>query len=112
VVSYIVRSIHGLLKDKFGKSEGLATRDVTLLDPAAGTLTFVVQAIKQVQKELEEKKKQGLITSYIEEHILPHFHAFEILVAPYTVGHFKGTVSILSDKYLGDEGTKADKFSH
>jgi len=51
VVSYIVRSIHKLLKDKFGKSEGLATRDVTMLDPAAGTLTFVVQAIKQVQRE-------------------------------------------------------------
>jgi predicted helicase len=89
VISYIVRSIHELLKDKFGKSEGLATRDVTLLDPAAGTLTFVVQAIKQVQNELEARNKQGLITSYIEEHILPNFHAFEILVAPYTVGHFK-----------------------
>jgi len=89
VVSYIVRSIHELLKDKFGKSEGLATRDVTLLDPAAGTLTFVVQAIKQVQDELGKRNKQGLIASYVEEHILPHFHAFEILVAPYTVGHFK-----------------------
>jgi len=89
VVSYITTSIHKLLKSKFGKAEGLATRDVTLLDPAAGTLTFVVQAIKQVQKELEERNKGGLIKPYIEEHILPHFHAFEILVAPYTVGHFK-----------------------
>jgi len=89
VVSYITTSIHKLLKSKFGKAEGLATNDVTLLDPAAGTLTFVVQAIKQVQKELEERNKGGLIKSYIEEHILPHFHAFEILVAPYTVGHFK-----------------------
>lgn len=89
VVSYIVNSIHGLLKEKFEKEEGLATRDVTLLDPAAGTLTFVVQAIKLVQMELGKRKKEGLITSYIEEHIIPHFHAFEILVAPYTVGHFK-----------------------
>jgi predicted helicase len=89
VVSYIVSSIHNLLKEKLGKSEGLATNDVTLLDPAAGTLTFVVQAIKQVQKELEEKNKKGLIKSYIEEHILKNFYAFEILVAPYTVGHFK-----------------------
>jgi predicted helicase len=89
VVSYITTSIHKLLKSKFGKAEGLATTDVTLLDPAAGTLTFVVQAIKQVQKELEERNKAGLIKPYIEEHILPHFHAFEILVAPYTVGHFK-----------------------
>ncbi|MDZ7260500.1 MAG: N-6 DNA methylase [candidate division KSB1 bacterium] len=107
VVSYIVRSIHKLLKDKFGKSEGLATSDVTLLDPAAGTLTFVVQAIKQVQKELAERKKEGLITSYIEEHLLPHFHAFEILVAPYTVGHFKVSV-VLED--LGYRFRENDRF--
>jgi hypothetical protein len=63
VVSYIVRSIHTLLKERFEKAEGFATGDVTLLDPAAGTLTFVVQAIKQVQKELEERTKAGLIKS-------------------------------------------------
>ncbi len=89
VVSYIVRSIHKLLKEKFNKEEGLATRDITLLDPAAGTLTFVVQAIKQVENELKEKRKEGLLKSYIEEHILSNFYAFEILVAPYTIGHFK-----------------------
>jgi type I restriction-modification system DNA methylase subunit len=92
VVSYIVSSIHKLLKEQFGKAEGLATDDVTLLDPSAGTLTFVVQAIKQVQRELEEKKREGLVKSYIEEHILSHFYAFEILVAPYTVGHFKASM--------------------
>jgi len=107
VVSYIVRSIHQLLKDKFRKSEGLATNDVTLLDPAAGTLTFVVQAIKQVQQELEAKKKAGLITSYIEEHILPHFHAFEILMAPYTVGHFK--VSMVLEE-MGYQFKKNERF--
>jgi len=106
VVSYIVRSIHKLLKEKFGKSEGLATSDVTLLDPAAGTLTFVVQAIKQIQRELEEKKKEGLITSYIEEHILPHFHAFEILVAPYTVGHFKVSMVLEDMGYRFKEGKR------
>ena len=107
VVSYIVRSIHKILKDKFGKTDGLAARDVTLLDPAAGTLTFVVQAIKQVQRELEEKKKEGLIKPYIEEHILPHFHAFEILVAPYTVGHFK--VSMVLEE-MGYKFRKGERF--
>ncbi|MBI5188214.1 MAG: N-6 DNA methylase, partial [Nitrospirae bacterium] len=106
VVSYMVRSIHKLLKEKFGKAEGLATNDVTLLDPAAGTLTFVVQAIKQVQKELEDKKKEGLIKSYIEEHILPHFHAFEILVAPYTVGHFKVSMILEDMGYSFREGER------
>jgi len=106
VVSYIVRSIHHLLKEKFGKAEGLATRGVTLLDPAAGTLTFVVQAIKQVQRELEERGQQGLITSYVEEHILSHFHAFEILVAPYTVGHFKVSMILEEMGYRYKEGER------
>jgi predicted helicase len=106
VVSYIVRSIHKLLKDRFRKAEGLATNDVTLLDPAAGTLTFVVQAIKQVQKELQDKKKEGLVQSYIEEHILPHFHAFEILVAPYTVGHFKVSMVLEDMGYQFKEGKR------
>jgi len=106
VVSYIVRSIHRILKEKFGKPEGLATRDVTLLDPAAGTLTFVVQAIKQVQKEVEERRQGGLIKSYIEEHILPHFHAFEILVAPYTVGHFKVSMVLEEMGYKLKEGER------
>ena len=105
VVSYITTSIHKLLKEKFGKAEGLATRDVTLLDPAAGTLTFVVQAIKQVQRELEERNKAGLIKPYIEEHVLPNFHAFEILVAPYTVGHFKVSMVLeeMGYKFKEDE---------
>jgi type I restriction-modification system DNA methylase subunit len=106
VVSYIVRSIHRLLKENLGKSEGLATSDVTLLDPAAGTLTFVVQAIKQVQKELVDKKKGGLLKSYIEEHIIPHFHAFEILVAPYTVGHFKASIILEDMGYQFKEGKR------
>ena len=106
VVSYITTSIHKLLKDKFGKNEGLATNDVTLLDPAAGTLTFVVQAIKLVQKELEARNKLGLLKSYIEKHILPHFHAFEILVAPYTVGHFKVSMILEEMGYKFKEGER------
>jgi type I restriction-modification system DNA methylase subunit len=106
VVSYIVRSIHILLKEKFNKSEGLAQRDVTLLDPAAGTLTFVVQAIKQVKMELEENNKIGLLNSYIEEHILKHFFAFEILVAPYTIGHFKVSMVLEEMGYRFKEGER------
>nr|QNO50882.1 hypothetical protein CGMOHENL_00025 [Methanosarcinales archaeon ANME-1 ERB6] len=89
VVSYIVRSIHRILKADFGKEEGFASRDVTLLDPAAGTLTFVIQAIKQVKEELEGRRKGGLVRSYLEEHVVRDFHAFELLVAPYVIGHFR-----------------------
>ncbi|MDI6811293.1 MAG: N-6 DNA methylase [archaeon] len=111
VVSYIVRSIHKLLKADFGKDEGFASRDVTLLDPAAGTLTFVIQAIKQVKEELEERRRAGLIWSYLEEHILRDFHAFEILVAPYVIGHFRVAMLLEELGYdFRNNGNKRFKF--
>jgi len=40
VVRYIVRAIHSILKSHFGLKDGFASPEVTVLDPAAGTLTF------------------------------------------------------------------------
>nr|QNO51862.1 hypothetical protein DNKLAFBN_00002 [Methanosarcinales archaeon ANME-1 ERB6] len=77
------------IKEFWVKLWGFASRDVTLLDPAAGTLTFVIQAIKQVKEELEGRRKGGLVRSYLEEHVVRDFHAFELLVAPYVIGHFR-----------------------
>jgi len=109
VVSYIVQSIHKTLKTDFGKEEGFASRDVTLLDPAAGTLTFVIQAIKQVKEELEGRRKGGLIRSYLDEHVVRDFHAFEILVAPYVIGHFR-VAMLLEELSYEFENEKRFKF--
>ncbi len=96
VVSYIVRSIHHVLKDKFGKPDGLADKSVTLLDPAAGTLSFPSMAIRLAKEELEAKGKGGIFPGLVKEHILPHFYAFELMVAPYAIGHFKAAI-VLED---------------
>ncbi|MFW6143667.1 MAG: N-6 DNA methylase [Patescibacteria group bacterium] len=55
VVSYITRSIHKLLKEKFGKKDGFADSSVTVLDPAAGTLTFPARAIQLAVEEYRKK---------------------------------------------------------
>lgn len=89
VVRYIVRSIHSLLKSHFAKDDGLASEDVTILDPAAGTLTFPAEAIKVAIEEHKGKYGSGSIHKLIREHILPHFYAIELMMAPYTVGHLK-----------------------
>lgn len=89
VVRYIVCSIHSLLKSHFAKDDGLASEDVTILDPAAGTLTFPAEAIKVAIEELKGKYGSGSIHKLIREHILPHFYAIELMMAPYTVGHLK-----------------------
>ncbi|MDY6839750.1 MAG: type ISP restriction/modification enzyme [Thermodesulfobacteriota bacterium] len=89
VVSYIVRSLHKLLKEKFGKSDGLASEGVTLLDPAAGTMTFVARASQEAVKEFEQKYGSGGREGFIKDHILKNYYAFELMMAPYAVGHLK-----------------------
>ena len=89
VVSYIVRSLHALLKTEFKKPDGLASDGVTLLDPAAGTMTFVARAAQEAVREFETKYGAGSREDFIRGHILKNFYAFELMMAPYAVGHLK-----------------------
>jgi hypothetical protein len=89
VVGYIVRSLHGILKSAFGRIDGLATDGVTLLDPAAGTMTFMARAAQQAVDEFETKYGSGGREDFIRRHIMGNFFAFELMMAPYAVGHLK-----------------------
>jgi len=107
VVSYIVRSLHLILKEKFGKSDGFADSSVTVLDPAAGTLTFLAEAAKLAVEEFVSKYGEGGKENFIKEHILKNYYAFELMMAPYAVGHLK--MSFLLEE-LGYKLQKDDRF--
>ena len=105
VVSYIVRSVDYILKEKFGIKEGLASKQkvlvpdpqdptknieahqVLILDPAVGTGTFLHGVIDHIYESFKNKK--GAWSTYVSEHLLPRLFGFELLMAPYTVAHMK-----------------------
>jgi hypothetical protein len=89
VVSYIVRSLNVILKERFDRPDGFASNSVTVLDPAAGTLTFLAEASKLAVQEFAAKYGEGGKESFIKEHILKNFYAFELMMAPYAIGHVK-----------------------
>lgn len=89
VVKYIVRTVHSLLKTRFNLIDGLASREVTLLDPAGGTLTFPAEAIKIAVNEFIDKYGDGGKDRFIKTHILKNYYSFELMMAPYTIGHIK-----------------------
>jgi len=89
VVRYIVRSVNELLKTHFDMPDGLASKNVTLLDPAAGTLTFPAEAVKLAVKEFTEKYGSGGRNNFIRNQVLENFFAFELMMAPYAIGHLK-----------------------
>jgi len=89
VVSYIVRSLNIILKDYFNKTDGFATDSITVLDPAAGTLTFLAEAATVAVNEFSSTYGAGGVNELIKKHILKNFYALELMMAPYAVGHLK-----------------------
>jgi len=88
VVSFITRAINDILKNDFGIEEGFADREqITVLDFATGTGTFLRDIISLILDEIPEKSgKKDLI---IKDHILKNLYGFEYLIAPYTIAHLK-----------------------
>jgi type I restriction-modification system DNA methylase subunit len=89
VVSYIVNSLNIILKEYFDKADGLATGSITVLDPGAGTLTFLAEAANVAIEEFVDKYGEGGRSELIKNHILKNFYAFELMMAPYAIGHLK-----------------------
>lgn len=96
VVSYMVRSVDEMLKDKFNKPLGLADPEVEILDPACGTGTFLLWIFQLIherfhaqEKAIQEKVGDISWSNYVSNHLLPRIYGFELLMAPYAITHLK-----------------------
>ena len=98
VVSFIVRSVDGLLRTQLGIQSGLSDRSkivrndtevhkLQILDPATGTGTFLLEVIQKVRESFQGQA--GVWPTYVREHLLPRMHGFELLISPYTIAHLK-----------------------
>ena len=111
VVSYIVRSVDLLLRDRFGLTDGFADTEkitadvpggtpgesprVLILDPAAGTGTFLREVIATIRATMESKGLAGAWPDYVRDHLLPRLFGFELLMAPYAICHLKLALEIV-----------------
>lgn len=89
VVSYITRSVNHILKEEFGKELGFGDTGVRVLDPAAGTLSFITSACRIGIDEMKDAAGDGAIDGFIKNHILKRFYGFELMMTPYVLGHLK-----------------------
>lgn len=89
VVSFIINSINNILERDFQRINGLADDDVTVLDPAVGTGTFLWLIYTLTLVKLKDKGLRGLIEQKIENHLLKDFYGLEILITPYIIAHLK-----------------------
>lgn len=114
VVDFIVRAVDDVLKTEFGLPMGLADTSkisvdwdtgqkdkkgkpqtirkdvhrVQILDPAAGTGTFLAEVIQHIAGTVQ-KTAPGNWSSYVEKELIPRLHGFELLMASYAMCHMK-----------------------
>ena len=134
VVKFIVRAVDEVLKTEFGLSDGLLdeskvdiqidnqqagftsngkqrqktieTHKVQILDPAAGTGTFLTAAIRLM-------KEQYFGTSwsrYVDEHLIPRLHGFELLMASYAMAHLKLDLLLKETGYKEQDERNQQRF--
>lgn len=60
---------------------------VQILDPATGTGTFLAEVVNQIFDKFNGM--QGMWQGYVNDHLLPRLHGFELLMASYAVAHLK-----------------------
>jgi predicted helicase len=100
VVSYIVRSVDYLLKEKFKRPKGLADENTLILDPATGTATFLYFVIEQIHQKFAKQK--GAWDGYVEKNLLNRVFGFELLIAPYAIAHLKLGMQLQQTGYQFD----------
>lgn len=136
VVSYIVRAIHEILQSEFGLEDGLASTDtwadvakrtdglklpdgtkagdhfVCILDPAAGTGTFLYECIELIERTMKERwcrdfgaeswNDERVLSrwqDYVEAALLPRLHGYELMMASYAVAHLKLSFKLTETGY-------------
>jgi predicted helicase len=124
VVRFIVQAVDDLLQTEFGLSKGLADNSkitraiqgsggtkkpvefhrVQILDPAAGTGTFLAEVIGNIYRRFTRQK--GLWTGYCAEHLIPRLNGFELLMAPYAMAHFKLDMILEQTGYQANADTR------
>ena len=116
VVRFIVRAVDEVLRRDFGLAEGLAdtakttvevlvpeikngkgtgksvkakreVARVQVLDPATGTGTFLAEVVRHIHASLGANA--GFWNQYVEQHLIPRLHGFEIMMASYAMCHLK-----------------------
>ena len=102
VVELQVRLVSELLESRFGKTAGFADDGVIFLDPAVGTGTYPVAAVKHGLARVRERYGAGAVPARAAQ-MARNMHGFEILIGPYAVAHVRLTQALESEgAVLGD----------
>jgi hypothetical protein len=90
IVRYQVAKVHRLLIDELELPGGLANEKVTVLDPAVGTGSYLLEVVRVIHDELTKATgTAALAPASVGEALTRRIFGFELLPAPFVVAHLQ-----------------------
>lgn len=125
VVEFMTRTVDRILRDCFGLAAGVAdgatwaqvaerngfdvpedvepsSPFVSMVDPATGTGTFVVEWLRRARTSFLLDGKAADWPEHAREVVLPSLHAFELMLGPYAIAHLKVALELHDEKVVDD----------
>lgn len=87
VVRFMVGALDRVLRDDLG-TKGLRDENVTILDPATGTGTYLLGIAERVRDRVIEEEG-GPAASMALKSLASRMFGFEMLIGPYAVAHYR-----------------------
>jgi N-6 DNA Methylase len=107
IVEYMVARVDTVLREELGLPDGLADKNVFILDPCCGTGSFLVEVLRRIHATLKERGNDALLASDLKDAAKSRVFGFEILPAPFVVSHLQ--LGLLLDQMgapLSDRGNE------
>lgn len=89
IVQYMVERVDQTLRTELGRPNGLADKDVYVLDPCCGTGAYVVEVLRKIERTLRDQGADDLLADDLKQAARDRIFGFEIMSAPYVVAHWQ-----------------------
>jgi len=89
IVQYMVARVDTVLREELEVEDGLADPRVYVLDPSCGTGTYLLEVLKRISANLQEKGDDALGGYDVKKAAMERVFGFEILPAPFVVAHLQ-----------------------
>ncbi len=97
VVDYQVRAVEHMLVDQLAVQGGFADDQVTLLDPATGTGTYLLGVLRRAADRTREESGGATVRGTLRS-LARRVHGFELLVGPYAVARWRLSTFLTEEK--------------
>ena len=88
LVKFMVRLTDEVLVTRLGRPSGFADEAVTVIDPAVGTGTFLLQVIDRIASTVEQRDGIGAVAGALRS-AADRLVGFELQTGPYSVAQFR-----------------------